>query len=369
MRPIVLTALMLTAAPAWAQDTDALLAQFMQEQGEDIEACFVDMPQMRDDQRDADFRGASDAGPPPLRRLVVAFDASGSMAGALGGDTKMAAAKQAVDSLLGDLPDDVTTSLVAFGHQGTNDDAGRADSCAGVETLVADTADTAALRTAVDGLEPAGWTPLADALAASGAQLAASDVAGEQVVYVVSDGEETCGGDPVAQARALHDGDIRAVVNILGLDLPAEERAQLEAVAEAGGGLFTPLTTQSELSRAIDEMRRENANSTQMLQSDNDAAITQLQNANASAGALLKLDNCIGTRALDESNQLYDWSRDRDLTPDQDAALRAALTEGHAAYTARATDIRSTLETARDAANQQVQDQRDNDAEEFEAVR
>ena len=63
---------------------------------------------------------------------------------------------------------------------------------------------------AVQALEPAGWTPLADALAAAGAQLAPSDTAGEQVVYVVSDGEETCGGDPVAEARALHDGDIRA---------------------------------------------------------------------------------------------------------------------------------------------------------------
>lgn len=130
MRLLALTALLLSTAPALAQDADALLARFLQDRGEDIDACFTDMPQMRDDQRDADFRGAT-AAPVPLRRLVVAFDASGSMAGALGGDTKMAAARQAVDALLDDLPDDVTASLVAFGHRGTNDDAGRAASCAG----------------------------------------------------------------------------------------------------------------------------------------------------------------------------------------------------------------------------------------------
>lgn len=369
MRPIVLIALMLAATPALAQDTDALLTQFLEDRGEDIDACFVDMPQMRDDQRDADFRGASDAAPPPLRRLVVAFDASGSMAGSLGGDTKMAAAKQAVVALLDDLPDDVTASLVAFGHQGTNDDVGRADSCAGVETLVPDTGDTLALRAAAQALEPAGWTPLADALAAAGAQLAPSEMPGEQVVYVVSDGEETCGGDPVAEARALHEGDIRAVVNILGLDLPAEERAQLQAVAEAGGGLFTDITTESALSRKITEMRRTNANNFQMLKTNNQAAMTQLRNGNASAGALLKLDNCIGGRSLREGNRVRAWSRDQSLTPDQDTALRAALAAGHDAFDARAAEIRSMVEAARDDANDAVQDQRDADAAEFDAVR
>ena len=368
MRLLALTALLLSTAPALAQDADALLARFLQDRGEDIDACFTDMPQMRDDQRDADFRGATDA-PVPLRRLVVAFDASGSMAGALGGDTKMAAARQAVDALLDDLPDDVTASLVAFGHRGTNDDAGRAESCAGVETLVPATDDTTALKDAAQALEPAGWTPLADALAAAGAQLAPSDAVGEQVVYVVSDGEETCGGDPVEQARALHDGDIRAVVNILGLDLPADERAQLEAVAQAGGGLFTPITTQSELAREIEERRRWNANSFEMLRTNNQASMTQLRNSNAAGGALLRLDNCIGGRSLRESNRVRAWSRDQDLTPDQQAALRAALTAAHDAHDARAAEIRSTLEAARDSANQAVQDQRDADAAEFEAVR
>ena len=48
MRLLALTALLLSTAPALAQDADALLARLLQDRGEDIDACFTDMPQMRD---------------------------------------------------------------------------------------------------------------------------------------------------------------------------------------------------------------------------------------------------------------------------------------------------------------------------------
>ncbi|WP_211656929.1 VWA domain-containing protein [Paracoccus sanguinis] len=85
----------------------------------------------------------------------MAFDASGFMVGALGSHTKIDAAKQAVVALLDDLPDEVTASLIAFPHKGTHDDAGRADTCAGIETLVPITDDTASVQTAAEALEPA----------------------------------------------------------------------------------------------------------------------------------------------------------------------------------------------------------------------
>ena len=46
MRLLALTALLLSTAPALAQDADALLARFLRDRGEDIDACFTDMPQM-----------------------------------------------------------------------------------------------------------------------------------------------------------------------------------------------------------------------------------------------------------------------------------------------------------------------------------
>lgn len=112
MRRFVLTALLRCASPAPKQDADAPLARCLQERDGDIKACVTDMPQMRADQPDADFRAATEA-LASLRRLVVALNASGSRAAALGGETRMAATGQAVDALLDDLPRDVTASLVA----------------------------------------------------------------------------------------------------------------------------------------------------------------------------------------------------------------------------------------------------------------
>jgi len=60
-----------------------------------------------------------------------------------------------------------------------------------------------------------------------------------QAVYVVSDGNDTCDGDPIAAARALHGGETAAVVNVIGFDWAAADRAELMAVAKAGGGMFS----------------------------------------------------------------------------------------------------------------------------------
>ena len=372
MKPLLLTAALLTAAPALAQteveSTEALLDRYLAEEGGDIAACFGEMPQMRGMDDPEGFRAAEAPAEVPPRRLVLAFDASGSMAARLGNGTRMQAARQAVDGLLDGMPKDVELGLIAFGHQGTNDEAGRAASCAGVETLI-ETGSAGELRARVAELEPAGWTPLADALRQAGTQLAASETPGEQVVYVVSDGEETCGGDPVAEARALHEGDIRAVIHILGFDLPAGERAQLQAVAEAGGGVFTEVRSESDLSRRIDELRRQNANVGQLLRVQNRAAGTSLRNANQAAGALLKLDNCIAVRSLREQNRLRAWGRAAGLPEDQLQAVRDALTEGHDAHRAEAAAIRVSLEAERDAANETIRQQREGAEAEFDAVR
>lgn len=369
---IIAAAAILSAGTVHAQErnVDALLQNFLDSREETVEACFGDMPEMDAGLRDADFRSANQDRPVEPRRLVVAFDASGSMAGALGSRTKMEAAREAVDALLEEMPEDVTLGLVAFGHRGTNDDSGRAESCAGVEALV-DVASGSIdqLRDELAALEPAGWTPLAAGLEEAGRQLMETQTPGEQVIYVVSDGEETCGGDPVAAARALHEGDIRAVVNILGLDLPAADREQLEAVADAGGGLFTSIESESELARSIEEMRRQNSNSVEVLRSRNQSAGTQLRNSNVTFSALLQLDNCVAGRALRESNGLYSWMRDNETPPEVQQILVDTLNEGHDAYLARAAAIREEAESARDDANSDIEQRLEETEEDFEGTR
>ncbi|WP_299654475.1 VWA domain-containing protein [uncultured Jannaschia sp.] len=370
MKYALFAAILLAAVPASAQDTGNVLARFLEARGENIEACFKDLPEMEASLRDAEFRGEKTSGPVAPRRLIVAFDASGSMAGTIGNVTKMEAARQAVGALLEGVPEDVALGLVAFGHRGNNEDSGQRESCAGVETLVPETpGNGATLRERMDGLEPTGWTPLAAALEAAGAELAASETPGEQVVYVVSDGEETCGGDPVAVAHALHESDVRAVVNILGLDLPAEERAQLEAVAAAGGGLFASIESESDLARRIEEMRRSNANNFEIQRTRNQASFTQLRNNNKTFGALLSLDNCIGGRSLREGNRVRKWVREEGISAEAEQALRDDLARSHVAYKARAAEIRANAEGLREEANTAVQQKMDEAEGDYDRLR
>jgi Ca-activated chloride channel family protein len=203
-------------------------------------------------------KGASPGSRPAPVRVVVAIDGSGSMGGRLGGQTKLDLARRAALAFVDGLPASVEASLLVFGQQGTNDDAGKARSCAGIDMLAPMSTDRAGLVGGVAKLKAVGWTPLAKALERAEALLEASSVAGEQVIYVVSDGEETCGGDPVAVARRINAGNTRAVVNVIGFGLPSPEAAALKAVADAGGGSFVNVANQAEYDRAMQAVREAN---------------------------------------------------------------------------------------------------------------
>lgn len=206
------------------------------------------------------------------RRVVILIDGSGSMAARIGGRTKLALAREAALAFVDGLPPDVETSLLVFGQQGDNGAAGKARSCAGVDTLVPLTRDRAALSSAVGRLRAVGWTPLAAALSRAQQLLKPSDVRGEQLIYVVSDGEETCGGDPVGIARRINGGATRAIVNIIGFGLPSREAAALQAVASAGGGSFVDLQTEQAVDRTLAAVRDSNRRATNMVRAMRRAA-------------------------------------------------------------------------------------------------
>jgi Ca-activated chloride channel homolog len=61
--------------------------------------------------------------------LILIFDASGSMWGQINGKGKITIAKEAMDLIVNDLPDDINIGLVAYGHRRKGD-------CDDVETLI-----------------------------------------------------------------------------------------------------------------------------------------------------------------------------------------------------------------------------------------
>ena len=192
--------------------------------------------------------------------MILAIDASGSMAGQLGGRTKMDIAKQEALAFLRDMPTEVAVGLVVYGHKGSNQEAGKAESCAASEMIHTFDTSRRDLENTVADLSPTGYTPLAGALDLSGRVIAdlggAEDDTFAPVIYMLSDGEETCDGDPVAAAARLYGAGVKTVVNTIGFDVDAETAAQLQGIADAAGGLYYPADTAEALRdqlRAIQE--------------------------------------------------------------------------------------------------------------------
>lgn len=126
---------------------------------------------------------------------ILVLDASGSMWGVVDGQTKISAARQAVNSILSKWRPEDRLGLIAYGHRSKGD-------CKDIELLVpVSTFDPAKIKTAVDALNPKGKTPIADSLRAAAAALRSTE--NKATVILVSDGIETCAPDPCAVAAEL----------------------------------------------------------------------------------------------------------------------------------------------------------------------
>ncbi|RYE69822.1 MAG: VWA domain-containing protein [Rhizobiaceae bacterium] len=277
----------------------AYLGQFTTE---NPDRCFaqVEMDMVRLERRTIDRLGSR---VPPVR-VVVAIDGSGSMAGRIGGQTKVDLARDAAQRFLDGLPPSVEASLIVFGQQGDNSEAGKAKSCAGVEVLAPLSNDRARLGAAVSKVRAVGWTPLAAGLARAEALLAASSNRGEQVIYVVSDGEETCGGDPVATAQRISSGGTRAIINIIGFGLPASEAMAVKAVSDAGGGQFVNVNSRADYDRTLGEVRESNRRASNAVQESNTIASNAVQTSNALSSAAVCVSNITSSEQVRLSNDI-----------------------------------------------------------------
>jgi Ca-activated chloride channel family protein len=203
-------------------------------------------------------KASEEKGKKPDRvNVSILLDASGSMAGKVNGRVKMDLAKEAIRDFVSNLPEQSRVSLRVYGHKGRNSQKDKEVSCNSTEEVfVLGEYDESRFSKALGRFKPTGWTPLASAI--QGAQQDLSAEKGENVknvVYVVSDGIETCGGDPVKAAKALHESDIQAVVNIIGFDVDNAGQRALKKVAEAGGGEYQTARTGEDLRRLFEKNR------------------------------------------------------------------------------------------------------------------
>jgi Ca-activated chloride channel homolog len=175
---------------------------------------------------------------------ILILDASGSMWGQVEGQTKIAAARRAVDSILSKWKPSDRLGLIAYGHRSKGD-------CKDIEMMVpVSRFDPARIRSAVNGLVPKGKTPIADSLRAAASSLRTSE--GKGTVVLVSDGIETCVADPCAVAAELKKAGVGLVTHVVGFDIadPAA-KAQLQCIARVTGGVYLDARDASGLENAL----------------------------------------------------------------------------------------------------------------------
>lgn len=164
--------------------------------------------------------------------LMLVVDASGSMSDPSGtGESRMAAAAAALDDVVAAVPDGTQVGLRVISGERSGE-----GSCEDTRLAVPPgPVDPAAVRSAVDDLDPRGDTPLADSL-----ELAADDLPTDLpgMIVVVTDGMESCGGDPCEVAGQLVESGLDVRIDVVGFQVEQDARTQLQCVADAGNGRY-----------------------------------------------------------------------------------------------------------------------------------
>lgn len=195
---------------------------------------------------------APSAAPASVVNAELILDSSGSMAlPTSDGEPRIDAAKRVLSNVIDVIPNDtgrINVGFRVFGNTGNNTEAGRAESCQGTELRVPiDGVNREALQAEVDAYQPVGWTPITLALTEAAEDFPAAAEGIRNSMILVTDGLETCDGDPCAAATAIADGDIDAVINVIGFGTTPEETAVLSCIAENSGGLLLSANNYDEL--------------------------------------------------------------------------------------------------------------------------
>ncbi|MEZ5345955.1 MAG: VWA domain-containing protein [Pyrinomonadaceae bacterium] len=180
-------------------------------------------------------------------KIIFILDASGSMWGKIGNEEKIVSAKKVLKTAIEELPENAEVGLIAYGHRSKGD-------CKDIETLsTLKAVDKTGLAGKIDSLDPKGKTPITDSLRAAIAEVKALDLDETVKIVLVSDGLETCTGDPCKLVREAKAAGVNITLHVIGFDTGKIDFAQLECLAQAGGGLYLNANNSDELSAALDQ--------------------------------------------------------------------------------------------------------------------
>lgn len=175
--------------------------------------------------------------------ILLILDASGSMWAKMGDDFKINIARQSIGQLLNEIPPEASLGLIAYGHRYKDD-------CEDIELLSPMAPlDKVAVMGKMQALNPTGKTPITASLKKAFLLIGVSRM--PTTVILVSDGLETCEADPCEAARLAREQGLPLVLHVVGFGLEEESVAQLECIAQAGGGLYFDAKDYESLSEAL----------------------------------------------------------------------------------------------------------------------
>ncbi|MRJ75008.1 VWA domain-containing protein [Aeromicrobium sp. SMF47] len=185
-------------------------------------------------------------------RMMLVLDSSGSMKEkAAGGQTKIAAARQALAQVVKGLPAEQEVGLRVYGAKVFS--ASDKGACTDSQRVVdLDTANRDELTRAIKAYKPYGETPTGYALQQAGKDLGQD---GRRTIVLVSDGESTCDPDPCAAAAELAEDGIDLRIDVVGLDVSGKAREQLKCVARSGHGTYYDADSAAELAQSLTTTR------------------------------------------------------------------------------------------------------------------
>ena len=184
----------------------------------------------------------------PGKAVEIIMDASNSMTGLVGKETKIAAARRVLTQTINGLPATMRVGFRVYGHRFATDDY---DNACGDTQLLAPIGpvNKLALVALVNKVQTKGRTPLVRSVLEA---IKDFETIQNGSIILVTDGIESCKGDIKSIAPAIKAAGLDLDVNIVGFDIKeAGGRQELESIARSTGGRYIDAKNADELLSAL----------------------------------------------------------------------------------------------------------------------
>ncbi|ART84084.1 hypothetical protein CBP31_14805 [Oceanisphaera profunda] len=176
-------------------------------------------------------------------KTMIVLDGSGSMWGQINGQPKLQIARDALATVLGEVPAEMELGLIAYGHR-------EKGNCKDIEVVIKPAAGTgSAITQAAADMKFLGKTPLSAAVLKAAEELAYTEE--KATVILITDGLENCQADPCAVGAELAKQGIDFTAHVVGFDLTDVQGKQVACLAENTGGRYFTATNADELRDAL----------------------------------------------------------------------------------------------------------------------